>query len=241
MSFSFIRLKAEVRLQAGIPDVDYPVPSDRMFEVLKSGHDIPLGMLLHGLQLYSAATPTCWQQVEPTMQRLAQILAATTTETDASHFVRRNWAMELGGVDTSRAIVAIHRDEELIVAIGPSEDDTLKVDVFRPMDAKSLAYLTSLARPASGHHAGLEGVTRWELARDATASVGNFYAADAGAAYLASWDRGLGISWDGTKLPQWIEQQELKPRRGAEVVAELNSYVQWSDVITSEGGTEAGY
>jgi len=64
----------------------------------------------------------------------------------------------------------------------------------------------------------------WEYALDCSAGNGNYYAADRGEAYLSYWEKGLGISWDGSDVPEWRKQLDLVARPAARVVAELGVY-----------------
>lgn len=64
----------------------------------------------------------------------------------------------------------------------------------------------------------------WEYALDCSAGNGNVYAADRGEAYLSYWEKGLGISWNGSDVPVWRKQLDLVARPAARVVAELGVY-----------------
>jgi hypothetical protein len=64
----------------------------------------------------------------------------------------------------------------------------------------------------------------WEYALDCSIGNGNYYAADRGEAYLSYWEKGLGISWDGSDVPEWRKQLDLVARPAGRVVAELGVY-----------------
>jgi hypothetical protein len=53
----------------------------------------------------------------------------------------------------------------------------------------------------------------WEYALDSSAANGNFYAAQRGEAYLSYWEKGIGVSSDGTEIPEWRRQKDLRARR----------------------------
>src|SRR5690606_17187332 len=61
-------------------------------------------------------------------------------------------------------------------------------------------------------------------ALDCSAGNGNYYAADRGEAYLSYWEKCLGISWDGTDVPQWRKQLDLVARPAGSGVAERDVY-----------------
>jgi ADP-ribosylglycohydrolase len=61
----------------------------------------------------------------------------------------------------------------------------------------------------------------WEYALDASAGNGNVYADQRGEACLSCWEKGIGVSRDGTELPAWRRQKNLVARPAARVVIEL--------------------
>lgn len=124
--------------------------------------------------------------------------------------------MDLGG-----KLVTIQRADALIAAITARNDGRLRVAVFRPLDAKSAEYLIGLGQVPHPEHGVCMRENNWEYALDCSAGNGNYYAADRGEAYLSYWEKGLGISWDGTDVPEWRKQLDLVARPVARVVAEL--------------------
>jgi hypothetical protein len=69
----------------------------------------------------------------------------------------------------------------------------------------------------------------WEYALDCSAGNGNHYASERGEAYLSYWEKGLGISWDGTEVPEWRKQLNLVARPAAQVVVELGVHHSLSE------------
>ncbi|TXH33465.1 MAG: ADP-ribosylglycohydrolase family protein [Burkholderiaceae bacterium] len=69
----------------------------------------------------------------------------------------------------------------------------------------------------------------WEYALDCSAGNGNYYAADRGEAYLSYWEKGLGISWDGTEVPDWRTQLSLVARPAAQAVVDLGVHHSLSE------------
>ena len=66
----------------------------------------------------------------------------------------------------------------------------------------------------------------WEYAKDASAGMGQVYAAEAGTSYLSYWQFGLGILHDRTESPVFRPSRTLIPRRPAEVATELGIHYQ---------------
>ncbi|ODU01620.1 MAG: hypothetical protein ABS89_07050 [Thiobacillus sp. SCN 63-1177] len=73
--FAELHLKPETLAQYGLPDIPYPVPATDLKSALLDKGDLPLAVMLHGLQRRSRDGEAEWQQVEPAMDRLAELLA----------------------------------------------------------------------------------------------------------------------------------------------------------------------
>jgi hypothetical protein len=74
-NFAELHLKPETLAQFGLPDIAYPVPAADLKLALLDNGDLPLAVMLHGLQQRSRDGEAEWQQVEPAMDRLAELLA----------------------------------------------------------------------------------------------------------------------------------------------------------------------
>jgi hypothetical protein len=73
--FAELHLKPETLAQYGLPDIPYPVPAADLKSALLDNGDLPLAVMLHGLQQRSRDGEAEWQQVESAMDRLAELLA----------------------------------------------------------------------------------------------------------------------------------------------------------------------
>jgi len=116
--------------------------------------------------------------------------------------------------------------------------------VFRPLDAKSAEYLIGLGQVPHPEHGVCMRENNWEYALDCSAGNGNYYAADRGEAYLSYWEKGLGIRWDGSDVPEWRKQLDLVARPAARVVAELGIHYTLSgnedeEPVADTGAAEA--
>ena len=74
-NFAELHLKPETLAQYGLPDIAYPVPAADLKSALLDNGDLPLALMLHGLQQRSRDGEADWQQVEPALDRLAELLA----------------------------------------------------------------------------------------------------------------------------------------------------------------------
>lgn len=224
-----IQLKPEALQRYGLPDITYPIPVTHLEQLLSDGGELPFDLLLHGLQQKSQGGNADWQTLEPAMTRLAELLAPADDQREAVVAMGDNWWLEIGHVDLQSEIVTIQRQSFLIAAIARREDGRLRIAVFRPMDAKSAEYLLSLSQNPDPVHGVCMRENNWEYALDASAGMGNTYAAEAGEAYLSYWKKGLGISWDDSELPEWRAQLRQTLRRPALAAIELGIHYTITD------------
>lgn len=77
-SCSFRRASSQARGASaahGLPDIPYPVPETDLKSALLDNGDLPLAAMLPGLQQRSRDGEVEWQQIEPAMDWLAELLA----------------------------------------------------------------------------------------------------------------------------------------------------------------------
>lgn len=218
-----LHLKPAALERYGLPDVPYSVPAADLQAALLGDGELPLTVMLHGLQLRSRDGAAQWLQIEPAMNRLAELLAPDDTREFVSA-AGDTWWLEIGPVDLGSKLITIQRGDVLVAAITARDDGRLRVAVFRPLDAKSAEYLIGLSQVPHPEHGVCMRENNWEYALDSSAGNGNFYAADRGEAYLSYWEKGLGVSWDGTEVPEWRKQKDLVARPAAGVATELGVY-----------------
>ena len=213
------RLDPQVLTRYGLPDIVYSMPlADLNAPAIDAG-DLPLAAMLYALQ-HRAEGDVNWKDLEGAMDRLVHLLASDdhqqTLAASGDH-----WWLEIGPVDLNGKLVTIQRESSLIAAISPREDGRLRVAVFRPLDAQSARHLVGLGQIPHPDHGVCMRENNWEYALDCSAANGNFYSADRGQAYLSFWEKGLGISWDGTEISTWRAQSGLVARKAALVAMEL--------------------
>lgn len=238
-NFAELHLKPGTLERYGLPDIPYPVPTVSLQSALRGNEQLPLAVMLHGLQQRSQDGDAEWQQVEPAMDRIAELLAPDDAR-DVISAAGDHWWLEVGPVDLGGKLVTIQRGDALIAAITAREDGRLRVTVFRPLDAKSAQYLIGLGQVPHPEHGVCMRENNWEYALDCSAGNGNYYAADRGEAYLSYWAKGLGISWDGSDVPEWRKQLDLVARPAARVVTELGICYTLSDEQDPEPAAETG-
>lgn len=240
-NFAELHLKPGPLARYGLPDIPYPIPAGDMQSALLGDGELPLAVMLHGLQQRSRAGEAQWQQIEPAMDRLAELLAPDDAR-EAISAAGDHWWLEIGPVDLGAKLVTIQRGDALVAAITAREDGRLRVAVFRPLDAKSAEYLIGLGQVPHPEHGVCMRENNWEYALDCSAGNGNgnCYAADRGEAYLSYWEKGLGISWDGSDVLEWRNQRNLVARPAARVVTELGIYYTLSAEEDPETAAETG-
>lgn len=228
MSILEIRLKSEILARYGLPDILYPMTAEA-FETLISGHgNWPFASMLFHLQEHSREGDTNWLELEPAMDRIAQILAPDDPRPVLSA-TGEEWWVELGIVDLGNKIVTIQRGKKLIAAMAPTPDGRLRVSSFRPLDAKSARYIVNMARKPHPEHGVCMRENNWEYALDCSAANSNFYAFERGQAYLSYWEHGIGLMADKTIDHQWWAMRQIQSRLPCLAVTELGIYYTYSD------------
>ncbi len=239
-NWSELHLTPQALQQYGLPDIAYPIRTQSLQQAMANQSNLPLAELLFGLQERCRDGDADWQKLELVIDHLARQVApddGRETVTAAGD----NWWIEIGPVDLNAKLVTIQRGDFLIAAISRRDDGRLRVSVYRPLDAKSAEYITGLGLLPDPQHGVCMRENNWEYALDSSAGNGNFYAAERGEAYLSYWEKGLGISWDGTELPEWRAQIGLSPRAPDLVAAELGVHYTLSgdaEDVESEAPTE---
>jgi hypothetical protein len=91
-----------------------------------------------------------------------------------------------------------------------------------PLCGRAIGLLTALAvRPAADGTVNMRE-NNWELALDASAGMGQSYAADRRIVYLSRWEFGIGISANGSEIPEWINERDCTPDRLYRVAAQID-------------------
>jgi hypothetical protein len=154
------------------------------------------------------------------MQRLAELLAlGINGEPDAIEGDR--WYVRLEPVDLGAEIVTVQRQHRLVAAIAGAEDGRLVVSAFQPLDARAIRMLTGCGvKPAPDGTVCLRP-NNWEYTLDASAGMGQVYAADRGETYLSYWEFGIGVSADGASVPDWRRYRDAVPWPASLLAAQI--------------------
>ena len=223
MSVIEVRLKSAMLTRYNLPDILYPMALTAFDAALSEDGDWPLASMLYQLQSRAREGSADWQNLEPAMDRLAQLLAPDDPRPLLAA-TGNEWWLEVGPVDLCGPIITIQRSDQLIAAMAPTDRGCLRIAAYRPLDAKSASYLTGLAVKPHGEHGVCMRENNWEYALDCSAGSGNFYAFMRGEAYLSNWVDGIGLVSDGTQNAHWLAMQNLSSRPPAVVVVELGIY-----------------
>lgn len=163
-NFAELHLKPEALARYGLPDIPYLIPAAGLESAVLDNGDLPLAVMLHGLQQRSRDGDAEWQQVESAMDRLAELLAPGDAR-DVISMAGDHWWIEVGPVNLGGKLVTIQRGDALIAAITARDDGRLRVAVFRPLDAKSAEYLIGLGQVPHPEHGVCMRGNNWVRAR----------------------------------------------------------------------------
>lgn len=218
-----IHFESHLLEEQGLPDLPYPVCATALEASKANGGELPWAEVLFGMQLATQAGRSPWTQYGPAMTQLAALLA----EQDDQVLVTAlgdNWWMEIADASLNGEVVTIQRGDQLLCTLGDRGDGRLQIAAYRPLDAKSIRYLLTLAQ-APDRDGKFNGyASNWDFAFHAAGAADNETAAKQGEAYLAYWGKGVGLCGDGTAVPLWYRQVAAKARRPSEVAAELGVF-----------------
>ena len=223
-----VRLKPEILEQFGLPDILFPMSLETFEATISGDGDWPFASMLFHLQQRSRDGGANWMELEPAMDRLAQILSPDDPGPVLSA-TGEDWWVALGPVDLRSKIVTIQRGESLIAAISSTTNGALQVSTFRPLDAKSARYIINMAHKPDPEHGVCMRENNWEYALDCSAGNGNFYAFDRGEAYLSYWEHGVGLMADRSIDHDWFAMRHLAALAPSISVAELGVHYTYSD------------
>lgn len=120
-NFAELHLEPVTLARYGLPDIPYPFPVADLKSAVLDGGDLPLAMMLHGLQQLSRDGEAHWQQMEPAMDRLAELLAPDDTR-EVISAAGNHWWLEVGHLDLGGKLITIQRGDALIAAITARDD-----------------------------------------------------------------------------------------------------------------------
>lgn len=227
--FAELHLREATLERNGLPNIPYPVPPTALESAARAGGELPLPLLLFGLQERSRDGEAPWRELEPAMARLAELLAPDDPD-EVTTVAGDGWWLEIGPVDPDAPLVAIHRGDTVIAIGAARADGRLRFAIFRPLDAKSMVYLSELGQdPQPGQDYG-PGRTNWDLAFEYSGRIADYYADMRGEAFLSRWPEGLGVREPPVPgLIEFVRGQALAPRPAAHVVAELTVHFNAPD------------
>lgn len=228
MTIVELRLKPETLDRYSLPDILYPMSLESFDAALGGEAELDFGQMLYQLQKRSRQGDVHWQQLEPAMGRLAQLVAPDDPRPVLSA-TGENWWLEVGPVDLNGPIVTVQRGNVLIAAMTATEEGRLRVASYRPLDGKSANYLLNLGLKPYLEYGVCMRANNWEYALDCSAGSGNFYAAERGEAYLSYWQSGIGNIPDSSQDPHWLAMKTLTSRAASVTVAELGIQHSLSD------------
>jgi len=230
-----LRWDSEILAKIGMSDIEYPVPKQKLEQLVTSGH-IRLSDMLFWIQSYSEDFPDDWLNCEPAMLSLSKLLVSEDMPEEIT-IEGDHWRIYIGSIDLTKEIITIQRGSHLLAALQKHGDGHLATSAYHPLDAKSVRLLRGLfSKPAPDGTVCMRP-NNWEYARDQSASIGNAYAAERNDAYLSYWEFGLGISYNGSIVQEWHSQRDPKPIEGKYIAMQLQ--LEPSDPIESGSSTKS--
>lgn len=226
--FTLMDFKLDFLTKNQLPCISYPIPFDDIKGILETGGNIEFAELLFYLQQYSACLKEGWEDLEPAMLRLAEILARED-DNPVGDIYTPDFYLHVQQHDLSSEIITVIRRDKVLAAILPGHDFTMSISAFHPFDARTINTLMAIAkRPHNGGVCMREN--NWEYALDMAApTLGSMYACERGDSYLAYWKNGLGVRSDGeidSEFETYRTRKQIMPNI---VAAQIGCYYERMD------------
>lgn len=214
------KFKPEFLERFDLPDILFPITLQGLEAAISNPSEPAFAEMLFALQLRSSEEAADWISLESAMDRLAELIMPHDPR-GIIDVAGESWWLEIGYVDLAERIVTIQREDKLIAAISPRTDGRLRIACYRPLDAKSAAYLIGLGLIPHPDDGVCMRENNWEYALDCSAGSGNWYVFERGEAHLSYWESGIGHKRDGSEDLPWFRQRDLSSREPAKVAMEL--------------------
>ena len=226
--FTLVDFKLDFLTENRLPCISYPIPYDDIKEITETGGNIEFTDLLFYLQQYSACLKEGWEELDPAMLRLTEILAQED-DNPVGNIYTPDFYIHLQPHDLSLEVITMIRGDRILAAIFPGSDFTVSMSAFHPFDARTMNFLMQMARhPHNGGVCMREN--NWEYALDMAApTLGSMYACERGDSYLSYWENGLGVCSDG-KIDSTFETYRTRKQIMPNIVAaQIGCYYERMD------------
>lgn len=236
MKFSNIVLPEAVLARLGLPDIPYEVPAVIHQHVGVDVNDPPLAAMLFALQTRAEDDNADWLKIAPAMEALTYALSQegwpAMLKIDQPDFT-----ICLDHIDPSGDVIAVQRQGRIVAFLAQAGGGRVKAQLFHPPCARTIRLLIDLGNNADDSSRPSYYGSNWDRAQDAAAGNGQYYAAVAGRAYLASWLFGVGIDCDLQPLKEWVRARDsLQPwpqENQAVGAVAINAFVKMGELIQS--------
>jgi hypothetical protein len=223
-----ITLKQEFLIENKLPNIAYPVPISHADKIIEAGGETGFADMLFYLQEYSAYLKKSWEELEPAMLRLAEIIAPENDD-PVGNIHTPDFYLNVQQRDMSIDVITMIRGDKVLVAIRPGFNFTIGITAFHPFDARTIQCLMEMAQhPQNGSVYMREN--NWEYSLDKAApKFSSMYACDRGESYPSYWKNGLGVCDDGKIDHDLIRYHTRKQIMPNIVAAQIGCYYERMD------------
>jgi len=208
--FVLMRFKKEALAGRGLPDIDYPIPTELLFEVMGGAGMLENKQLLACMQQYTAQGEVKdWQDYLPAMHALTKSMSPPVEPYEVQVIADR-WSIVCGEVDLDGPVVAYCRNDEILAVACRNEDGRLRMMSYQPLDERTLLRMMESARNPHEDGTVCQREDNWEYLADGACGNGQMYAMMDGTSYFVLWRDGLAIH-NGKPDPDYAQHREATP------------------------------
>ena len=208
--FVLMRFKKEALAGRGLPDIDYPIPTELLFEAMGGAGMLENKQLLACMQQYTAhGEVKDWQDYLPAMHALTKNISPPGEPYEIEVIADR-WSIVCGEVDLDGPVVAYCRNEEILAVACRNPDGRLRMMSYQPLDQRTMERMMESARHPHEDGTVCQREDNWEYLADGACGNGQMYAMMRGESYFVLWRDGLAIC-NGKPDPDYAQQREVSP------------------------------
>ena len=224
--FSKMKFKADATSKLGLPDIEYPIPSDRFPAIIMSGGEVKRELLIYWMLDYLSINSGDRELYEIQLLKCAEKFAVSSgqsefwyrsirlTEPEAKphHRLLANWGVYLGNVDLKGPIVTIQNSnfsDVVYTSLAQFEDtEDLLVSCYT---APSLDTIEIIREYGKTYLSPERPFNSFDHLGHSTKKMGTALSSSSGNDYPVNWEYGLG--WKSPTLFDDAYQyaQQLNP------------------------------
>lgn len=224
--YSKLRFKEEALKIHYLPDIEYPIPTSKISNVIENEGKIYPEALIYWIMEYISSGPDDRDIYEISLLNIAELFSDNLNKSDytyesqlvvddpddAEKIFFSKWSIRLGVVDVSKPVVTVQnkRTKEMIISSFSFHEDTynLKVSLYTAPSLNVIEYIRDYGKD------NLSDVRKFNSFLQlvhSTKKWSSFYIEDKNQDFLCNWEFGLGWKDEENFDDKYFKSLNLNP------------------------------